>query len=114
MRLIDADALTQDIWDSGITNRDEFEDLVRNSKTIEAEEASKAFYPLKMCPFCGNKAVFEIRESRYVKCVNVVCDTCGCQTKLFSDSDDPELENPSGKAFKKAAKSWNRRRYTGT
>lgn len=112
MRMIDADRLTQDIWDSGITNRDEFENLVRNAKTIEREEVTKSLFPLKLCPFCGNRAVFEFKDFPSARCVSIVCEVCGCQTKLFNDYSDPNIENPNSKAIVKAAKAWNRRKYT--
>lgn len=109
MRIIDADELEQDIWDSGIVNRDEFVHLVRTSRTIERETAVKELYPIKPCPFCGNSASWVFKNIKDVTCVSIQCEVCGCQTKLFNDYDDPHLRNPKNKAIHKAARAWNRR-----
>ncbi len=109
MRLIDADELERDIWDSGIENGDEFAYLVRTSKTVNSKEIVKSQIPLKNCPFCGRRPEWGFKEISGKMCVIISCELCGCQTKLFSDSDDPSLENPSGKSFFKAARAWNRR-----
>ena len=110
MRLINADALELDIRYSGLSNIEEMLELVRCSKTIDGIEAVKGNYPLLQCPFCGGTPTWDIKKTVNQKCVNVMCEVCGCQTKLFSDKDDPRLMNPKGKAFKSAARAWNRRK----
>ena len=111
IRLIDADELERDVWDSGIANRDEFSYLIRTSKTVENQEAVDEIYPLKPCPFCGGRATWTFKNVKEICYVHIICDLCGCQTKLFRDYDDQFLKNPKNKAFTKAEKTWNRREF---
>lgn len=110
VRLIDADRLEYEIWDSEIENGEEFMKMVRRSKTVEREEAANHMYPLKPCPFCGSNASWTFKRIKEVTCTSIQCELCGCQTKLFSDLDDHDLVNITSEAFSKAIRAWNRRR----
>lgn len=114
MRLIDADDLEYDVLDSGASNEEDFIDLIRIAKTIEPKEVMDKMIPLKRCPFCGGEASFETKKMPLTMCVSVRCEICGCQTKLFNDYDDPNLETIDNKAFKRAARMWNKRKNFST
>ena len=57
---------------------------------------------LKLCPFCGGKAVAYVNDG-----VRVVCTECGAKTKSLVDGYSQG--RPMGSAIKSVVKAWNRR-----
>ena len=110
MSYINSEALLRKLWESDIENADEFAHLVKGMDALDTQTILKAYSAkLSPCPFCGNRPILSITLVQHTKCVNVMCDLCGCQTKLFSDKKDPLLRNPDSKAYMLAIKAWNRR-----
>lgn len=57
---------------------------------------------LRLCPFCGSKAVIHIEDG-----VRVVCTKCGAMSKCLVDSYSQG--RPTGGALKSVVEAWNRR-----
>lgn len=57
---------------------------------------------LKLCPFCGGKAVVHVNDG-----VRVVCTKCGTSTRCLVDGYSEGV--PTGRAVDSVVKAWNRR-----
>nr|DAO43699.1 MAG TPA: restriction alleviation protein [Caudoviricetes sp.] len=57
---------------------------------------------LKLCPFCGGKAVVHVKSG-----VQVICKECGVMTKCLVDGYSQGM--PTGGAIESVVKAWNRR-----
>lgn len=57
---------------------------------------------LRLCPFCGGRAVMHVDEG-----VCVICGDCGCRTLRLADS--MIQGKPMGGAIEKVVDKWNRR-----
>ena len=70
---------------------------------------------LKPCPFCGGKAWYWTRGTRYGHIAWIECETCGCKTKAVSTKlqvDDAGFEQST--PVKVLDAIWNRRAYDAT
>lgn len=67
---------------------------------------------LKLCPFCGGKAVFGSRECRYGYIAWIECETCENQTKAVTSRmhcNEDGFEDTV--CAKRIAMKWNRRAH---
>jgi Lar family restriction alleviation protein len=73
---------------------------------------------LKPCPFCGGdaKVMFNINSKNDVWFTFIKCEVCNAQGKTFAVGEHTELDDEEvvekkvGRAAKKAAEAWNRRK----
>lgn len=109
MRLIDADDLEFNLRNTDVECLKDVFNILKMSKTIKPKELEWDS-SLKRCPFCGGEAEFcRVKPTNGNVCINVKCCVCGCQTKLFSDSNDRYAIKRNGKPYRNSAKIWNSR-----